>query len=180
MNAGKTLVLSVIHPALGPEHHKRLQYIDACDFNRYFEKAVELGLIEKDADREAMIFGLKQYYAIAMLDPANGHAISDVLDPLWHVHMLFSEEYAAFCENVVGQYMHHTPLLKDDGPARTKVRALYDYTLGRLGECFAEVDGRMWPALPDERLICLHKGNQDIYTALQRHRLFPPEPALAT
>lgn len=180
MDASRTLVLTVIHPAIGPEHLRRLQYIDECDFKRYFAKAVELGQVSPEADRQAMIYGLKQYYAIAMLDPANGHAISDVLDPLWHAHMLFSEEYAAFCEAVVGQYMHHKPLLKDDVSARWQVRKLYDNTRVRLMECFSHVDERVWPALSEERLICMHKGNQGIYTALQQHRLYPPEPALAT
>lgn len=175
-----TLASSAIHPNIGPEHRKRLLYIDQCDFSRYFAKAVELGLGPHDVDGEAIVFGLKQYYAIAMLDPANGHAISDVLDPLWHAHMLFSEEYEAFCNKVVGQYMHHAPLRKDDTVMLRRVRVLYDYTLRRLRECFRNVDERVWPTLPDERLICLHKGNQDTYTALQEYRLYAPVPALAT
>ncbi|MCA9361741.1 hypothetical protein KC906_00040 [Candidatus Kaiserbacteria bacterium] len=163
-----------------PVHQERLAYIDSCDFSRYFDKAVELDLISGNVDREAIIFALKQYYAIAMLDPANGHAVSDVVDPLWHAHMLFSEEYAQFCSIVVGEYMHHTPLLKNDDAMRMKVRALYDYTLLRLRECFSHVDERMWPALLDERLICMHKGNQSIYIDMQAARLFPANLALAT
>lgn len=176
----RTLALMSIHPGITSEHYKKLVFIDTCEFNRYFDKGVELGLIPGNADRDAMIFALKQYYAIAMLDPANGHAVSDVLDPLWHAHMLFSEEYEQFCIEVVGEFMHHTPLLKDDDAMRTKVRALYDYTLDRMHECFSYVDERMWPALPDERLICMHKGNQSIYAGMQAIRLFPPNTAMAT
>ncbi|HEX4799366.1 MAG TPA: hypothetical protein VFV22_02405 [Candidatus Paceibacterota bacterium] len=175
-----TLAFSAIHPNITSEHLERLTFIDVSDFNRYFEKAVELGLISREADRDAMIFSLKQYYAIAMLDPANGHAVSDVLDPLWHAHMLFSEEYHQFCVEVVGEFMHHTPLPKEDGAMRTKVRSLYDYTLVRLRECFSHVDERMWPTLPDDRLICMHKGNQAMYAGMQSIRLFEPNLALAT
>lgn len=176
----RTLALTATHSGITPEHLKKLVFIDGCDFNHYFEKGVELGLIPNDTDREAMIFALKQYYAIAMLDPANGHAISDLLDPLWHAHMLFSQEYEQFCITVIGEYMHHTPLLKNDIAMRAKVRSLYDYTLQRLHECFNGVDEAMWPVLSDERLICLHRGNQDVYAGMQAIRLFPPNLALAT
>lgn len=176
----KSLCLTAIHSGIMPVHQEGLAYIDSCDFNRYFDKAIELETISDGADREAVIFALKQYYAIAMLDPANGHAVSDVVDPLWHAHMLFSEEYEQFCRAVIGEYMHHTPFLKDDGVMRTKVRRLYDYTLLRLRECFSHVDERMWPILSDERLICMHKGNQSIYLSMQAIRLFPADVAFAT
>jgi hypothetical protein len=175
-----TLTMSAIHPDITSEHLAKLNYIDTCDFGRYFDKGIELGLISSESNRDEMIFGLKQYYAIAMLDPANGHAISDTLDPLWHAHMLFSLEYTEFCMAVVGEYMHHTPLEKDSSDMRAKVRQLYDYTLVRMRECFNHFNEQMWPALTDERLICWHKGNQTIYASMQKQRLFEPNAAMAT
>jgi hypothetical protein len=175
-----TLCATVIHSGIKPEHRSLLTYIDNTDFSKYFDKAVSLGMIPATADRDAMVFGLKQYYAIAMLDPANGHAVSDVLDPLWHAHMLFSVEYTDFCKVVVGEYMHHVPLIDGDTEARAKIRLLYDSTLQKLTECFSHVDQNVWPTMVDERLVCRHQGSTIHYTGMQQHRLYAPDAALAT
>lgn len=177
--SARTLIMTACHPRITDEHQRLLAYIDGCNFNPYFERGVHLGLIRSNADQSAMIYALKQYYAICMLDPGNGHVISPVLDPLWYAHMLSIEEYREFCVEVVGEYMHHTPLTKDDVEANAKVEKLYDYTLECLCECFTTVDERMWPPLANDRLTCLHRGNETLYPKMQAIRVFNPIPCMA-
>ena len=31
------------------------------------------------------------------------------VDAIWHTHLLYTAEYANFCQQVFGQFIHHTP-----------------------------------------------------------------------
>ncbi len=124
---------------------------------------------------ERGIVALGQYYAVAVLDPANAHAVGVPVDPFWHAHILFTEQYCRFCDDVVGEYMHHVPLDRTDDSKVRNVCELYDYTLQVLPRFFVEVDPTFWPvATSDSEVICMHKGNQTMYPALQGSRFFPP------
>jgi hypothetical protein len=115
-----------------------------------------------------------------MLDPANAHAISRQLDPFWHAHILFTENYVAFCDKVVGEYMHHRPLDHANVPELRLVRRLYDYSAVVIRQIFSIVDDDFWPTkVNDVELICMHKGNQHLYREMQKYRLFEPNLALA-
>lgn len=160
-------------------HLARVRRIDAEDFTpvkkKYMRDCAAAGqpVSEEDADRG--ILALKQYYAVALLDPHNSHAVSDVVDPLWHTHILFSRQYVDFCDDVVGVYMHHIPLDHDYERGVENVDALYAYTREALDVLFAGVDDQFWPRImPRERLICLHKGNQGVYADdIYQHAVLP-------
>lgn len=167
-----------------PEHLARVSRIDAECFDNVKSK------VKADAAKRGMILGgdyldrgvlaLKQYYAVAMLDPGNGHAISTELDPLWHAHMLFSRDYDHFCHDVVGEYMHHKPLLRGNSAEEDQVRRLYSYTIDRFLELFSEVDPIFWPRKPEDDVICCtHTGFCRSYPELQPFRLYEPNPEYA-
>ena len=164
-----------------PEHLRRIAIIDDEDFDQV------LTLVRKEFTKEGRavsdeylargIYALKQYYAIAMLDPANAHAVSVPVDPFWHAHILHTERYEIFCNAVVGEYMHHRPLNHASKTQVAVVRNLYGYTLEVLPKLFTNVEAEFWPqAHSDSALICKHRGNQEIYGALQPIRLFEPNP----
>lgn len=164
-----------------PDQQRRLERIDAEDFSLVMEKALEdlaaTGVQVTNDHGERGIYALKQYYAVAMLDPANAHSVTVPVDPFWHAHILFTEQYRNFCDEVIGEYMDHVPLDKRNAAKVENVRQLYEYTLHVLPQLFLDVDPAFWPtAITDADLICYHKGNTTIYTALQADRLFPPVP----
>lgn len=157
----------------------RLRRIDAENYTLVAKKAAEglgkTGVVVTKEYLERAIFALKQYYAVAMLDPANAHAVTFSIDPFWHAHILFTEQYRKFCDDVVGEYMDHVPLDHDDSEKVQNVRDLYDYTLDVLPKLFQDIDPIFWPQeVHRADLICYHKGNEDIYTCLQSDRLFEP------
>lgn len=178
----KLVVLSLFSTLiveLHPEQKKRLAVIEMEDYSGVIRKTLEhfseIGFSAPDGYVERGIYALKQYYAVAMLDPANAHAVSRPVDPFWHAHVLHTEQYAEFCNRVVGEYMHHRPLNHGNKKHVAVIRRLYDYTLDVLPKLFSVVDGEFWlTGAPDEMLICWHKGNQEIYRALQPMRLFEP------
>jgi hypothetical protein len=163
------------------DQRRRLERIDAEDFSLVMNKAMEdlaaTGIHVSKAYAQRGIYALKQYYAVAMLDPANAHSVTLPVDPFWHAHILFTAEYRHFCDEVIGEYMDHVPLDKRDRAKIENVRQLYDYTLAVLPKLFSDIDQEFWPAaVTDAELICYHKGNTEIYLDLQADRLFEPAP----
>lgn len=171
----------IIRAPISPFHSERIRRIDAEDFEPVKKKTAQLlaaqGIIVNDDYLERGILALKQYYAVALLDPNNSHAVSDVVDPFWHAHMLFSQRYSDFSKDVVGVYMHHVPLDHDNRLQLENVGVLYAFTCEVLQRFFTEVDPEFWPTeVGDERLICWHKGNGGVYDPkIYQHALLPAD-----
>lgn len=185
MNKPLSLV-ETIKIALDSFHLDRIARIDSEDFcpviKKMSKESVKLGSGYSEEYLRSGILALKQYYAVALLDPNNSHAISDTLDPFWHTHILFSQQYERFCHGVVGVYMHHIPLNHDVVEQVDNVEALYDYTvMSAMQELFLFMDERFWPTeLPRDRLVCMHYGStinkERIYSEdIYRHALLPED-----
>jgi hypothetical protein len=145
-------------------HMEKIRVIDLHNFEPVKKKlkkdAAKSGVHLSDAEVERGVLSLKQYYAIALLDPLNEHAVSDKVDVYWHTHMLFSEEYSSMCQEVVGGFMHHRPLDHEDKEELQKVRQLYGYTQECYRKFFNLLDTDFNPSeVEDERLICTHFGS---------------------
>ncbi len=144
-----------------PEHEKRLRIIDGEDYSVVLRKAREfLTQIGQTPSEEYLLRGveaLKLYYAIPVLDPSNAHAISAEIDPFWHAHMIDSKRYTRFCDEAIGEYLHHEPLDKAQGDLMLGAARLYRYTVEVLNRSFCYVDNFFWsPEVINARLICFH------------------------
>lgn len=178
MNVLRDLIGSIRMP-LQKDHLNRLQVIENTDYSNVVRKTREhfeyISMPTSEEYLQEGVFALKQYYAIALLDPANAHAVSTAVDPFWHAHILHTQEYMQFCNQVVGEYMHHQPLDRRNKLQLENVRVLYGYTLEVLEHLFYHVNREFWsPNMTDAAMICFHKGNQEIYTSVQSIRLFEP------
>ena len=52
---------------------------------------------------------LKRYLALCAADPASSYGMRGPIDELWHTFILFTEQYSAFCYQVAGRFLHHSP-----------------------------------------------------------------------
>jgi uncharacterized protein (TIGR04222 family) len=104
--------------------------------------ARENGWSRQYADR--VIREYKRFVALAV---ASTHPVtpSDQVDQAWHLHLLDTQNYRKFCEDVLGRPLDHQP--SRGGPAeRAKYIAAYEETLQCYRETFGEappVD--IWP-----------------------------------
>lgn len=177
-------ILSGLKVSVGAEHRRRLAIIDDEDYSGVIRKTreiLEVGRQSPVSDQylKKGVLALKQYYAIALLDPANGHAISAAVDPFWHAHLLHSRQYATFCDKAVGEFMHHIPLDRSNEAQMENIRVLYGYTIEVLNKIFlpSEIDRNFWPpGIMDLHLICWHFGNSVAYPDVQHLRMFEPDP----
>lgn len=162
---------------------KVLRDIDAEDYRPVVR------LAEKDfRDRKVRapnpddaIYALKQYYVLAALNPKNLHAVSDVVDPYWHAHILHTRRYERFCREVTGYFMHHEPLDHEEVQAVKDVSDLYGYTLEILQVFFAgNVDHAFWPTNPGAaRMVCVHYERHPSGDPSEDDNVLPPDPRLA-
>lgn len=164
--------------SIQPEHEVRLQAIEEEDYSGIIRKVKEIykaeyGYEPTEEYITSGIEGLKQYYAIALLDPLNSHAVSPKIDKFWHAHMLHSKQYQEFCDKVAGSFMHHAPLNPENEVETSNIRILYNYTLEVMGKLFKELSPSNWPTedSADYQLICAHFG--DSYSPVSSIALFP-------
>lgn len=142
-------------------HLQRLARIAEEDFGPVCAKIkadmLKQGVVVTDEWLRRGVLALQQYYAVALLDPLNQHAVSDAVDPFWHAHILHTKQYVAFCDAVTGGYIHHTPLDHADQVEVGNVAALYAYTWRCYEQFFTYIDGEFYPEmLPPERQVCKH------------------------
>lgn len=64
-----------------------------------------------DADLQLVMNGLREYFHV-INDAGKNKVIampSQVIDVAWHEFILFTKEYAYFCNKALGRFIHHTP-----------------------------------------------------------------------
>lgn len=157
-------------------HRTRLVQIDSFDYEPVKRKVARDEKVTLDLDQG--IENLKRYYAVALLDPLNLHAVSKEVDPFWHSHILFTSEYQNFCQSIFGEFVHHQPLDPEDKPQVAFVTSLYEYTLQVYKDIFTSVDSRWWPniSVSDFKPVCLHQEIQN--QEIRELALFPRHPQL--
>lgn len=85
--------------------------------NRFLEQHINIDdyqyqLIEdalKDFYIGCHLLKFNNFLRLSSLMPPN-----QLVDDLWHLHIIYTREYFNFSEKVYGSYLHHTPTSKDD------------------------------------------------------------------
>jgi hypothetical protein len=69
---------------------------------------------------------------------------------LWHAFIVFTKEYARFCSEAVGFFVHHVPRTKREGLDGSPYET-YARTLAAYERVFGEPAPReIWPRYPDK------------------------------
>lgn len=84
------------------------------------------------------------FIAASGQQPGQSLAPSQLVDIGWHTFILHTVDYAAFCERVVGRFVHHVPTDEDEqmpgGAEETR-----DRTLLAIAAAGYTVDLELWP-----------------------------------
>lgn len=116
-----------------------LEAIANLDLTYYVKKAIRSGGInEEQASIAAMEY--RHFLCLVYIKIDNGIkefvVPSKRADEIWHQHILDTQSYSSFCEESIGQYLHHNPHL-DEGsdPFNVAVKHTQDLHLiyGHLG-----------------------------------------------
>ena len=91
-----------------------------------------------------------KYMAIRAGYPEQCTAISAGVDPFWHAHIVFTEAYAEFCEDVCGYFVNHRPPMEGEDEL---LKASYlENTLRFYEGSFGELTA-LWPR-DGEAAVC--------------------------
>lgn len=52
---------------------------------------------------------LKRYLVLRALYPHIPYGMAGPTDDFWHTFLLFTREYARFCDHIAGRFLHHIP-----------------------------------------------------------------------
>lgn len=109
-----TAVVYARNAKTGP---RREQYIRSYMFPRgLFEKLVKLrpGL---DVKQQQLVARALRQYFLAYLKSGRRRVgmPSQVVDDLWHEFILYTRDYAEFCTQAFGHFLHHTPAVRLGG-----------------------------------------------------------------
>ncbi|MET9123036.1 hypothetical protein [Streptomyces sp. NPDC004528] len=74
-------------------------------------------------------------------------APSKLVDYGWHAFILHTVDYAAFCQKVVGRFVHHVPT--DDGQAAADAGQMRERTLAAITAAGFTIDPELWPDMAD-------------------------------
>lgn len=156
---------STLQVALDAAQVERVKEIDSEDFSSVARKAQAdalryQGIVLSEEFLEEGILGLKQYYAVTLLQPEARHTVSDIVDPFWHAHILHTLDYISFCSRVFGSYLHHFPLDHSQSDAVDTVETLYVETATLYRKMFSYINPDFFPLEPERsQLICYGSGN---------------------
>jgi hypothetical protein len=85
---------------------------------------------------------LRRFLVLKALNGDANYGMAGAVDDLWHTFILFTREYASFCQKVAGRFIHHTPSQERTTSTRAYERMLDDYRKV-FGE---EPPSWVWPA----------------------------------
>lgn len=112
------------------------------------EKQVTRGYAERVIEQTIVFLkacGLKG--AEARLSP------SIQVDPGWHAFLLYTRDYAEFCERIAGRFIHHRPIWDRD----ISSGAALARTIEAIHQTGLTVDNELWEA-PESCGPCCDKG----------------------
>lgn len=90
---------------------------------------------------------IDEYRRFAFLYAADGRPVapSDVVDQVWHLHLLYTRNYwGTFCPAVLGRPLHHEPAAGADGEG-ARLGDWYADTLTRYRSHFGDPPADIWP-----------------------------------
>lgn len=145
---------------LSPEQAEMIRYLEGFDLWFVEERLVRKGLIASGRIPDAVL-EFKRYMALVGLGYRGLGMLSPEVDEVWHAFILFTREYAAFCQNAFGTFIHHVPRTSRSPlpvSSRDNFLTAYAEVFGEAAGLAYAVEGAPRAALSDEPSGC---GTED-------------------
>jgi len=82
----------------------------AYDAPFLIEKLITDQIVDSAVEGETLFTEVKRYLVLTRLDPhISWQMYSTRVDAVWHQFVLFTREYASFCDRYLGGFAHHRP-----------------------------------------------------------------------
>lgn len=121
------------------------EYRGALDHQAPFliEKLLKEHIVASAYEAEALFTEVKRYLVLTRLDDGvSWQMYSTRVDEVWHQFVLFTREYAMFCDEHLGGFAHHRP---SNAPELPGSRSLQPSTFRGFRARYREVFGEQLP-----------------------------------
>jgi len=146
--------LPPLSPLSKPQKNS-ISLIWAHDLSLVREKMIKENLLPEHIIDDAIV-EYRKFMALLRLGFQRLSMHSREVDQVWHTHIIFTKNYAAFCDQVFGEFIHHDPIT-----SRTPVEAMKN-TNASFFEAYNKVFGKpssLWPAYnPNVYELCQPTG----------------------
>ncbi|GAB1516351.1 glycine-rich domain-containing protein [Actinophytocola sp. KF-1] len=88
-------------------------------------------------------------------------APSELVDLGWHAFLLHTRDYAGFCEDIAGRFLHHVPIEPDAVGAPESARDTIRRTIEAIENAGFTVDPDLWPHADAADCTGCHNGCHD-------------------
>jgi hypothetical protein len=97
------------HLELSPDQSQAIDFIMSYPFDAVRARLVRKQILPEGIVDQA-ITEYKKFLVLARLEYGPLEMFSRQVDEVWHAHILFTRDYAEFCQIAFGQFFHHQPL----------------------------------------------------------------------
>lgn len=139
----------------GTEQSRRMfDRISLFDFAKVTARYVKDNNVSLESAEETLL-ELKRWFTLCALHPEKTYATGGQVDDMWHTFILFTKDYARFCQDIAGAFIHHSPetgggdveqQIASAEKMREKVRLLEADYLTYFG---ALPPSHIWPRSPE-------------------------------
>lgn len=98
-----------IQMELRPEVQRRLDRLEKFEAPFLENKLLQEGFFSSKQEYRQSFVEFKRFIALSVLHGKPMGMISPRVDEIWHTFILYTRNYAQFCEDILGFYLHHTP-----------------------------------------------------------------------
>ena len=99
-----------------------------------------------DQDMIVLEKELKRFLILAAINDRSVGMYSKYVDDLWHTFILFTKEYAAFCNKFAGRFIHHLPITDQEKKLEDKIKVYqeFDFFIEKYENTFNEKAHDIW------------------------------------
>jgi len=128
--------------------------ISRFDFGKVLDRYIKDSKVSPESAAQTLV-ELKRWFTLCALHPEKTYATGGKVDELWHTFILFTKDYARFCLDITGAFIHHVPevasgdieaRIRSAEKMRDKVRLLEADYLTYFG---ALPPAHLWPRSPE-------------------------------
>lgn len=118
----------------------KCQIVMGWDFTVLKQYMLQYGIYTEDKIERAEL-EYKRFLIMNLLNQTTELPVSNEVDPFWHSHILFTQDYTEMSMKVFGSYFHHRPAILDtqhrlDGLFEQNTRRIYRDTFGEESKEF--------------------------------------------
>jgi hypothetical protein len=120
---------------LTPSQTELLRRLERFEAPYLEEKLLEQRTFATSREYDDAFTKFKKYAALTQIQNGEVGMVSKVVDSVWHQFILFTREYADFCNSHLGRFLHHQPALSTkpvDSKATRNFRQSYRAVFGQI------------------------------------------------